>query len=100
VSAGGGGDDFGGADVLFREEFGGAVAPDLEGKDGVEDAGFSDAAELERGLEGDAAAAGAEGDEGVVNVDAAEVELVGVGDGIGVEEGRSGGARHDGRERS
>ncbi len=88
VSAGGGGDGFGGADVLVREKFGGSITPDLEGEDGVEDAGFFDASEFEGGLEGDATAAGAEGDERIMDIDAAEVELVGAGDGVGVKERR------------
>jgi hypothetical protein len=78
------GDDLGGADPVGVAALG-AVAPHLERKHFVECARFLDTSEFQGALNGDAAFSSSEGDERIVNFDAAEVELVGIR-GVSVEE--------------
>lgn len=94
MSAGDGGNDLGGSRTA-AEAGGGAIAPLFEREDFVEAAGFAHAAKFERGLKREALLAGAEGDEWIGDADAAEIELIRVGDGVGVEERRERGASHE-----
>ena len=92
------GDDLGRADLAAGPTRGGAGVPVGEGQDGVEGAGLLDPPEFEGVLERDALFADPEGDEGVMHADAAEVELIGAGAGVGVEQGRKSGSGHEERE--
>ena len=89
VLAGERGDQLGDAG-LGAVDFLRALQAFLTGKDDIEGAGLLDAAELERALHGDLFAADAEGNEGIVDLDAAEIKHIGTALGVGVEE-RGGG---------